>query len=557
MKKDRIRNSILLLIMLTFVILLCYVLIQKHTSIGFKEDTSLLYDSDWKQVMKDGTVKDITLPGKLVTDEDGTLVLEHALPQHVMDGLSLCIWVSKQSIKAEIDGEEITSYGIKERYIFGRNTGDYWKMINISKAYGGQKIRITLTSCYPTGKAMQVSMDHIYIGTQAALFFTLFKRFGAHLLVSFILILIALVIGIFYVVFRKLIGSLNLQRYLYLCSFSALMGVWLFVQSRLAQFFIGNGFLLVLVYYLGTMLLPALLLFFVAKTKVNHLRIPLIVLAYIFIGNAVVSTILQFAGVYDYYEIRLSTEILLLISSSLLLTDIIMEQFVYHNPEFRYLSIAIFFLLFSGLLEIKAYIRDDSLYVGNYVLIGTMLFVFLLLYDAAYNMIQKLDESKKAAYYQKLATVDIMANCLSRTAYNEEISKMDSMSLKGLCVLLMDLNNLKKINDVYGHLYGDQAIKTCSLCIRRVFQKVGDVYRIGGDEFVVLIRNCDENDLRQRLVLFQQLVERQNQLLPFEFQAAYGYAIYDEGKDHRIEDVIHRADEAMYARKKNMKAIRN
>lgn len=549
MKKRAFKDYVLYIAIIAFFCMLLFVGLQKHTYTGFHTDVAMTYNQGWQQVNEDGNIFNVSVPGELDFDGKNEIVLQHELPQHIMSGLSICVWVNGQSIQAEIDGESMLSYGMDNRYLFGKNFGSYWYMLRLPEAVKGKLLKLTLTSPY---EKQQYYMEHIYIGNQTALLFMLFEKYGIGLFLAVLLTFIGVLITVAAFVFRKNIMKEDMQQMRYLGWFSILLGMWLFVQSRMAQFFVGNNFALLLVYYMGMMLFPIPLLYFMAHIRGNHLRHPLMGLACLFLINFIVCSILQFADVRDYSLTIYSTGILMIIALILMLINAIVELH-YRNKEFIPIALGIYFLAFFSAIELWGIVYRQNHWIGDYVRYGMFCLLAALLYKAARNIVNTVETAKTAAYYEQLATIDLMANCYSRTAYNQDVEKLSKGGMEGICVLLFDVNNLKNINDTYGHLAGDKAIKTCALCIRKVFDRVGKVYRIGGDEFTVIISQCDKNILLQRLAVFQRLVLEQDKRLEFTFQVAWGYAIYNPHKDNRIEDLIHRADASMYGRKQKMK----
>ena len=124
---------------------------------------------------------------------------------------------------------------------------------------------------------------------------------------------------------------------------------------------------------------------------------------------------------------------------------------------------------------------------------------------------------------------------------------------------MIDLNYLKRINDTFGHEKGNVAIiKLCKL-VCEIFVH-SPVFRIGGDEFVVILRTSDYENIESLISKFNKeldLIEKTEGLSPWEkTSAAIGYAIFDESSDTGYESVFCRADKAMYERKKAMRAGR-
>lgn len=150
-----------------------------------------------------------------------------------------------------------------------------------------------------------------------------------------------------------------------------------------------------------------------------------------------------------------------------------------------------------------------------------------------------------------LAYEDAMTGVRNRTSYLEKVGELSDMIAKGktkFSVIVFDLNNLKQVNDTQGHDCGDKMITEASRLISEVF--VGsDLYRIGGDEFVVISEGKAYEERHQRIRLFREkLRERAGEEHEYELVVAGGMSVFEEG-DTSYEDVFRRADKAMYEEK--------
>lgn len=158
---------------------------------------------------------------------------------------------------------------------------------------------------------------------------------------------------------------------------------------------------------------------------------------------------------------------------------------------------------------------------------------------------------EKAANLQELANHDALTGIGNKTAYDAAVSSIQDQHA-GLAIV--DLNNLKKLNDTYGHDKGDLAIKKIAGLICKVFRH-SSVFRIGGDEFAIILcgSDCDHYDRRAKAFEEElQKISRDKTLAPWErVSAALGAAFFEEGDD--VNSLFKRADQAMYRRKKEMK----
>ena len=116
-------------------------------------------------------------------------------------------------------------------------------------------------------------------------------------------------------------------------------------------------------------------------------------------------------------------------------------------------------------------------------------------------------------------------------------------------IIMADLNNMKKINDTYGHERGNDYIAGACHEICVVFDH-SPVFRVGGDEFVVLL---EKNDYINREFLLEKLKLRyadsykDESKEPWErYSVALGMSVYEKGKDHKMKDVFRKADDLMY-----------
>ena len=162
----------------------------------------------------------------------------------------------------------------------------------------------------------------------------------------------------------------------------------------------------------------------------------------------------------------------------------------------------------------------------------------------------------------KLAFQDSLTRMKSKAAYNLKLAALEQDIATGqgeFAIVMIDLNNLKKVNDTYGHENGNQYIIGACDIIGDVYRH-SPVYRVGGDEFVAVLQG---RDYAAREELFRQLEEHFARSAEDEarepwqrYSAAAGMAEYEPGRDDSVDKVFRRADRQMYENKKQMKACR-
>lgn len=119
---------------------------------------------------------------------------------------------------------------------------------------------------------------------------------------------------------------------------------------------------------------------------------------------------------------------------------------------------------------------------------------------------------------------------------------------------LFDLNNLKKVNDKFGHDKGDEYICISTEIICDIF-RCSSIFRIGGDEFVAIFNGLESHQIETYHKLLNEKIAESNHFTELKLGIAFGYAIYNKQKDRDLNDTLKRADIRMYENKVEMKCV--
>lgn len=248
----------------------------------------------------------------------------------------------------------------------------------------------------------------------------------------------------------------------------------------------------------------------------------------------------------------------------------------YYSKGIRYViltvqSVAFIISALYGLIRsimIKDNIRYRYLAVGSFGLVMSIgivtqtFFPLLPLYAAGtiiamcvYHIFVVNKEKEELLSARKLVRTDALTGAGSRYAYVELEEMIDGLiakkEAKNFAVTVFDINGLKRINDTHGHDYGDELIKKCYYLIDKIYKDVL-VYRIGGDEFVAIIRG-DKYEERESLLKQFECAIDENLSNGDEVIISFGMSDYDMEKDNTYKVVFSRADRNMYACKKQLK----
>ena len=182
---------------------------------------------------------------------------------------------------------------------------------------------------------------------------------------------------------------------------------------------------------------------------------------------------------------------------------------------------------------------------------------FNALSESNRELVSSREETKKMAI---LANQDGLTGVHNKVAYNSEVSRIDeeiqNKEKLNFAVVMVDLNYLKEVNDTYGHDTGDVALIKLASMICETFA-LSPVYRVGGDEFVVICRGKDYHRIMNLIMSFKKKINDSisdsDKHDGDHISAAVGYAVYDEKIDKTVSNVFKRADKAMYENKREMK----
>lgn len=181
-----------------------------------------------------------------------------------------------------------------------------------------------------------------------------------------------------------------------------------------------------------------------------------------------------------------------------------------------------------------------------------------MLIDAFKVMADKVEEhdmhQHRLAYRDPLTG---LRNFTSYKAHSTELEEHIGNPDFEFGIAMMDINDLKYTNDKFGHEVGNKLIIITARIISNVFKR-SPVFRVGGDEFVVILQGVD---FEKR----DELIEKMNQMATAEsvqagddripVRIAYGIAVHNPDEDKGVLTIFNRADEEMYKKKREMKSF--
>ena len=214
----------------------------------------------------------------------------------------------------------------------------------------------------------------------------------------------------------------------------------------------------------------------------------------------------------------------------------------------RHIAIASFSLAMIVFLCIQVFFPLLPMYSLGYLFGVTMLHTFVF-------EDQKMERQRELEEARIQVEIDALTGVKSKHAYVDREEQIDKLINKGemtsFAVVVFDLNDLKIVNDSYGHEAGDLYIVAATKLISQIFSH-SEIYRIGGDEFVALLIN---GDYQNREVLLKEFNDKIQQNIKSRrgVIVSSGLSVYQPGQDNTYIQVFNRADKEMYQHKHEIK----
>ena len=142
----------------------------------------------------------------------------------------------------------------------------------------------------------------------------------------------------------------------------------------------------------------------------------------------------------------------------------------------------------------------------------------------------------------------------NKTSLEKLVQELRSRpSTFGIGVMMFDLNNLKYVNDTFGHEKGDEFIQAFSYCLTRILDSDSFLARYGGGEFIIIQQNTSQSELQHMAQKLDSFVQEYNTHTALPLSYAIGYEVSFQNHYFMMEDLINAADQKMYQDKSSKK----
>lgn len=221
------------------------------------------------------------------------------------------------------------------------------------------------------------------------------------------------------------------------------------------------------------------------------------------------------------------------------------------------LGIVIFFVV--GMLDVARFqLQHVFLFSSDFMSMtwtpwGALVFILSLIVAYVVYAFEAVAAKAEKDVLAELAYKDALTGLFNRTKCEQIFDVLDQEK-DDFAIISIDMNGLKFVNDTYGHSEGDEQIVAFAEVLQEALKGIGTAARVGGDEFVGIVRSAHLSELHVVKDRMEEMIENRSRNLVVNLEASYGVAYRREVDGGLAKDVYRVADERMYAMKKESKS---
>lgn len=472
-----------------------------------------------------------------------SLTLERSVEDIDLTNMRFCTKSIDTYFELLADGETVYYYQPEQAAFLGKSYGMYIHAVPIP--YGTKILTLRLTQIYEDAPP---ALLNTVIEDPGVFMGDLFKE-G---LPGFCMCLMMVVLGVLMVfngVFAYREAGSQPMEFIMLGVFAVLVAVWSVNDTLILQTITQNPALVRLLNYISLMFLPYFIVAFIASATNKQDSVMLPALFVMTCLNFLINAAFTSTGLSDYFHLVKISQAIIVIALAMtayLVIDAVRKKQV----EKRFLRIFLVGTCGLGvgagvdLVRFRAtsnVVQDTSFWAR----LGSLVFLMLIgLHLINESRRTRIDNSLALA---RLAYTDGLTGLRNRLAFHEAESTLLQDTEARCMIIQFDINNLKLVNDVYGHAEGDRHISGAAGIIRDCIVGAGDCYRTGGDEFIAILQTDDETIARQAVERMEALVKAYNgtEKPPVLLDIAYGMAVF-RAAEGSLEEAELLADKRMY-----------
>lgn len=445
----------------------------------------------------------------------------------------LAFYLVHQYAQVYIEDELVYSLTPENAAFVNQDVGCNWVMLPLSQDMVGKQMQIVVTPIY---QEVKNRTTEFLIGSRYRISLETVRSDLADILLS----IVALGVGIGFMVISpmSLLQRKGKNTLLYLGLFSACIGTWKILDIQSAPLIFYRHPMLLSQISLAALSLAVVpfILYIQLQFKESRHRV-LDVAGGISLLNTFLQILLQLTGLMDMRESLQFTHISMGVTVIAVIHVVIAEWHKKRRDRKLWLTMGFFLLCVVGVvLDVGLfYIKGNS-----FRLLNTL--VLFVVYIIAMGSMTLVEMNQRAM-------IDYSTGLYNRSRCSELLRSEDILENQ-VCLIMFDLNQLKMVNDTWGHEAGDEMISRFANALQQTIPASAFLGRYGGDEFIAVIRECTPENVEDILSNLEKTISVDNARQELKVHYAVGYAMSDDCPESTLRILLKKADQAMYEHKR-------
>lgn len=451
---------------------------------------------------------------------------------------NLMFYVVHSNVRVYIDKKLVYSNEAKSNAKLSSSPGCFWTKIAFEPDDTGKTVLIQIEPVY---KNMIHRVINFYEGKQYSVFLLTLQRELLPMVLGFTLMILGIIYFVVSVYYKA--ENRNATNFVYLGLLALLVGIWKVFDTRFMAWFIeGNERYIAILSNISVIFIPIAFQLHIISNYEKDDKFKRFM-----IGSATADMIIALCAyaldILKIFDIRQFTDYYLYYMAVLIFILLVFQIFRLSREKKNFDNVfivaSVIILLICSLVDIVFFFNKNRVSSPNFIMIGTLIYVSVYALITLKDMHDTYSRDRATGLYNR-------NKCNEIIRYANDIKST---------VIMFDVNNLKYINDTFGHEAGDTVLKAFADVMRSCIPAGNFLGRSGGDEFLAIIHNNDENRIKAIIDDINYQINEYNKHSGNEYKlsVASGYALSDETDSKTYREMNRLADKRMYENKRNMK----
>ncbi|MCR5655003.1 MAG: diguanylate cyclase [Lachnospiraceae bacterium] len=550
LKHRRLLKAINWLLLFSFAITALAVgLALKDDWVKPKSDYTKSLNVGWTRINPDGTEEPVS--GQFSIGTTDPVTFYRRLPYDISEENILRIKCPYTNVTATIDGQQVYHAGPATLGHITTTIGNVFALIPLKSDDAGKLIYITVE---PRHYRYEVLIKDAAITTMSTYALARIEECVPYFILCIVQLIISLVSFVLFAVF-KLSGDHHRKNdanaFLHLAVFGICAIGWILSDYHIGGMLSGNMVFSGMINYVCFMLCPVLfsgILLYVFEKKLFFKGLFIISEC-----NFLIQMTLFFAGIIDLSDGLPYSQFLTVFLVFAMVYFSLMNIRHFAKTNLLLLGLpTICFFIFAVAAAVSYLINGEWML---YVALALTFYAFTVIAYLLINLWHALMKNIKLEDIERIAYLDNLTQMENRRAYDEYVTFLNKRFRDGdgddkLLAIIIDINGLKKTNDIYGHPAGDELITGSAASIKKAFSAYGRCFRIGGDEFAVIASMDNETYVQHVKMMEDDLAAFRGDYVE-GISVSVGKAARAEYPTHLAHQLLNTADKHMYENKQH------